>query len=132
MFLSQLTSDEKEAFISLAVNAARANGEIADEEHAIIEDYCREMGISFFDSENAKSVNDIIFIFQNSPVRHKKIVVFELLGLLVVDGDYDKKEKNFVKKFAAQIGISDDDLDKQAELIRKYMALVREISDELN
>ena len=46
MFLNRLDPIEKEAFVSLAVKAAEANGQVADEEYQMIEEYCMEMGIA--------------------------------------------------------------------------------------
>ena len=59
MFLNQLSLEEKEAFLSLSVNAAKANGEFTAEEHLMIEEYCREMGIAFFDMSETKTVDEI-------------------------------------------------------------------------
>lgn len=42
MFLNRLELIKKEAFVSLAVKAAEANGHVADEEYQMIEEYCKE------------------------------------------------------------------------------------------
>ena len=53
MFLGQLSEKEKNAFISLSIHASNSNGVFANEEKVMIQDYCKEMGIPFFNAENA-------------------------------------------------------------------------------
>ena len=66
MFLNQLTMDEKETFMSLAFRAAEANDVIAVEEYAMLQEYCKEMGIAFFDTKNAKNIEEIIEEYKKS------------------------------------------------------------------
>lgn len=131
MFLNQLTPLEKEAFVSLGVNAAKANGEFATEERAMIKEYCKEMEIPFFDAEEAKTADDIESVFKTSTESHKRIALFELLGLMVADGSYDNMEKDFVLDFATKVGLSENDIYKLYELLKKYLDLVKEISEEI-
>ena len=62
MFLNQLLSNEKEAFVSLSIHAAKANNVIEKEEIAMIEEYCKEMEIESFDLENAMEIDKILEI----------------------------------------------------------------------
>ena len=131
MFLNQLTSPEKEAFVSLAVHAANANG-IADEaEYEMIEEYCKEMGIAFFNANNVIDLDKIIDVFKDAEGKHKKIVILEILGLLHADGNYDEKEKTFVSEYAKKIGLNDSDVEMQSALIDKYIELVKEMYDAI-
>lgn len=127
MFLNKLTLLEKESFISLGVHAANANGFFDDKEYAMIEEYCKEMGIAFFDARKVKKMEEIINVFRESA--NKKMVLFEVLGLLYADGSYDDKENVFVQDFAKKIGLSSDDVEQQNNLIVKYLDLVKEIFD---
>lgn len=131
MFLYELNQTEKENFISLAVDAANANGELADEEYLMLQEYCREMLIPYFEADRAKSVSEIIPEFARSTARVKKIVIFELIGLLVADGEFDNKEKNFLKEFSNGIGVNDKEVDKLTDLFNEYMDLSKKISETL-
>ena len=131
MFLNRLTPLEKEAFISLGVNAAKANGEFVAEERAMIKEYCKEMEIPFFDAEDAKTADDIEAVFKSSTECHKKIALFELLGLMVADGSYDNMEEDFVLDFAKRIGLSENDVNILYEFLKKYLDLVKEISEDI-
>ncbi len=127
MFLKRLDQIEKEAFVSLAVKAAEANGQSADEEYQMLEAYCEEMGIAFFDAKNVKPIEDVIKVFADSPDQHKKIAVLEIIGLMYADGEYDEIEKTFVEKFADGIGVSHDDVKKSEEVLVKYISMTRDI-----
>ncbi len=131
MFLNQLTLAEKEAFVSLTVHAANANGIFEENEYKIIEEYCKEMGIAFFDAKNVMSMNRIVEIFKEAEEKHKKIVLLETLGLLHADGFYDEKEKKFVIDYANKIGLKDSDVETQSVLIDRYIGLVKEIYDTI-
>ena len=127
MFLNRLELIEKEAFVSLAVKAAEANGHVADEEYQMIEEYCKEMGIAFFDAKNVKSIEEVISIYSGSSEQNKKIAVLEIIGLMFDDGGYDDEEKAFVNKFAEGIGVSQDSVQKCEDALGKYIDMSREL-----
>ncbi len=127
MFLKRLDQIEKEAFISLTVNAAEANGHFADEEHQMIEEYCEEMGIAFFDAKNTKPMEDVIRVFVDSNDQHKKIAILEIVGLMYADGDYDAEEKAFVNRFCDAIDVPQEALLKCEETLKKYIGMTKEL-----
>ena len=129
MFLNQLTMLEKESFISLSIHAAKANGIFADEEYAMLEEYCKEMGIAFFDANNVKSLEQVFDVYKDSDEKNKKIVLFEILGLLYSDGAYDDLEKKFAIDFAEKVGLSKEIVEMQTELLIRYLDLVKEIGN---
>lgn len=131
MFLNQLSLEEKEAFLSLSVNAAKANGEFTAEEHLMVEEYCREMGIAFFDMSETKTVDEIAEVYKNSTEQHKKIVVFEILGLMFADGNYDSQEKEFVLDFVGRIGVTEEEVDKEIGLLQEYLGVVKRVAEEI-
>ena len=131
MFLKELTPEEKEAFIGLCVHAASANSIVEDTEFEMIEDYCKEMGIAFFNINKAIDIDRAINLLSNSETRHKKIVFNGILGLLNADGSYDKKEKDFIFDLAYKIGLTEHDVMVQSDLMERYLRIVRKISNTL-
>lgn len=127
MFLNRLDIVEKRAFLDLAVRAAEANGLFDKEEYQMVEDYCKEMGIAFFDSRNIKEFKEIIEVFKNADEQNKKIAVLEIIGLMYADSEYDNKESQFVNSFAEGIGVSNEAVEKIKGLLKKYI----DISGEL-
>lgn len=128
MFLNQLNNAEKECFVSLCVHAAKSNNVFDIKEKTLIQDYCREMGIVFFDSINTMPMEDIISCYINSDTRIKRIILLETLGLLYADGDFDKVENTFVTEFALKIGLSEIDIIKQIDLLEDYLRIVKDMS----
>ncbi|SEM39056.1 Tellurite resistance protein TerB [Butyrivibrio sp. ob235] len=129
MFLNKLSLSEKESFISLAIHAAEANHVIVDEEYAMIEEYCKEMGIAYFDARNVKSLDEITRSFAESTEANKKIVLLETIGLMYADGTYDDEEKNFVENLASGVGVDKSVIDNLVLLLDKYVALTKEIME---
>ena len=129
MFLNQLSSPEKAAFISLSIYAARANDTISEREYSILEEYYKETGITFNDIVNIKPLNEIYEVFSLSERRIKKAVLFEVLNLLYADGSYDTLEKEFLNKFASAIGLSNEDVNQIIDLVWRYIDVINEIAD---
>ena len=129
MFLNRLDTREKEAFVSLAIRAAEANGQIVDEEYQMIEEYCREMNIEKFDMKTALTKEDIIKLYAGSQEQNKKIVILELIGLMYADGDYDAEEKAFVEEIANGIGVSNDASKKMEKVLLKYVEMTKELME---
>ncbi|KRM20199.1 hypothetical protein FC40_GL000300 [Ligilactobacillus hayakitensis DSM 18933 = JCM 14209] len=131
MFLNQLTNKEKIAFISLSIHTSNANGEFAEEEKAMIQQYCKEMDMPFYDASSAVPMEDVIAAFKESDVQHKKIVLLETLGLVHSDSDFDTDEKEFVNNFAKEIGLTKEDVTKQTEAIKQYFDALKAVTEAI-
>ena len=99
MFLNQLSEREKKAFLELTVHVSNSNGVFADEEKAMIQEYCKEMEIKEFNMDNIVPLEEIIGEIKKSSLHIKKIILLEILGLVYADGTYDADEKSFVLNF---------------------------------
>ena len=133
MFLNLLNESEKHVFISLAIRAAESNGVVEKEEIELINDYCREMMLNKIDVEKyiPESMENIVEILSSSEKSHKKIVLFEIMGLLNVDSEFDEKEKNFIYEFGLQIGIKNEELDQLRGSLDRYLKVVNYVTEEL-
>lgn len=131
MFLNELTSVEKNAFMGLSIYAAKANGILADEEKLILDAYCREMDIESFDIELVQPLNEITNIIAQADLRTKKIITLEILGLVYADGEYDENEKTFVSEYAEKIGLSKNDVLRLTEVIKKYLDVLKEVANSI-
>ena len=127
MFLNQLSEKEKEAFISLSVHVSNSNGIFADEEKVMIQEYSNEMEIPEFDTNEAKSIDEIINVFKSSELHIKKVIMLEVLGLVYSDGFYDAEEENFIKKFSDDIGLADEIVESLTVAIKKYSDALKEV-----
>lgn len=127
MFLSQLTDMEKKAFISFCIHAANSNGVFAEEEKAMIHEYCKEMEIKYSEEDEIMPMEDVVAVFSKSDIHNKKITLFEIIGLVYSDEEYDAEEKKFVNEYAEKIGLTVEEAEKQKELIVRYLKLLKEI-----
>lgn len=132
MFLNQLSDKEKNAFISLSVHASKSNGVLAEEEKAMIQEYCKEMDIPLFDANDAISMDEIVAVFNESELTIKKIVLLEMLGLVYSDGEYDDSEKGFVIEYANKIGLTDEDVEKQTEAVKTYLDALKKVAEAIS
>ena len=126
MFLHILKENEKEAFIDLARLAAGCNGSVSDEEDIMIEQYCDEMGIDI-PMSHARTLDQVISCFKDSAPQSKKTVVFEIIGLLFSDGDFDESEMKFIEKLAISLGVSKDEVEEMLELTSRYLNILHDI-----
>ena len=130
MFLTELNYVEQQLFLNLCIHAANANDLLGEEEKYMIQDYGREMKIeepSFLEMKSLEAV--IAEINRISDLRSKKIIVLELLGLMMVDKEYDEHEKIFMKTLAEKIGIEKDLFNEIAEKLDKYLQVCNELQE---
>lgn len=132
MFLGQLSEKEKNAFISLSIHALNSDGVFANEEKVMIQEYCKEMGIPFFNAENVISMDEVVAVFAESELQIKKIVLLETLGLLYSDSKFDNTEKEFINEYVKKIGLTDEDVDKQTKAINEYLAVLKKVAEAIS
>ncbi len=131
MFLNQLSSEEKKAFISLSVKISEANGVFEESENEMIQEYCKEMGIAFFNAEKTEEMGTIINIFKESTDHIKRIVILEALGLAYADGKLDQEEEMLMRDFTKKIGVEEQEYDEVAELLNKYLLVLTELIQKI-
>ena len=115
-----LSNDEKELFLDVAIKAAEANGEIAKEEKEMLQAFAQEMKIESRSTTN-KDISEILKAFtENSSKQAMRIVVFELIGILFADSEFDDFEKEFLSKVIDSFGISIETRDEMISEIKDY------------
>ncbi|MGL5417166.1 MAG: hypothetical protein ACRDDY_12755 [Clostridium sp.] len=107
MFLKEFNNDEKRAFANLIYSLAEIDRVIAKNEKKLIREYLKELNVK---EENVSkmSYTEMMFVLKKSSDRIKKITYFELLGLALVDGNYEEKEIDYLDKIAAELNITRD------------------------
>lgn len=105
MFLNELNKDESMCFLNLVSIFARVDNKFAKEEKVLVDEYREELGMA---SEEIKAMeyDEIINILRASSDKAKKIIYFELVGLALVDGEYEDEEVDFLEKIAAELNVS--------------------------
>lgn len=105
MFLKELNKDESMCFLNLVSIFAKVDNKFAKEEKVLVDEYREELGIY---SEEIKTMeyDEIIKILKKSSDKAKKIIYFELVGLALVDGEYEDEEVDFLEKISAEFNIT--------------------------
>ena len=104
MFLNEMNKNEAIAFINLVRELVKVDNDFAKEEKRLVEEYMEELQLK--DSEvNNLNYDEIMDVLKVSSSRIKSIVYFELVGLSLIDGNYDEKENDFLEKVGKDLNI---------------------------
>lgn len=105
MFLNELNENESIAFVNLVSEFANVDNTFAKEEKEVLKGYLEELKL---DESSIGKINstESIKTLNESTQRVKNIVYFELIGLALVDGEYEENEVNFLDNIANEFGIS--------------------------
>ncbi len=105
MFLNELNKEESICFLNLVSIFTKVDNKFAREEKVLVDEYKEELGISNDVVTNIE-YEDIIKKLSNSSDRSKLIIYFELVGLALVDGDYEDQEVDFLERIASEFKVS--------------------------
>lgn len=129
MYLSMLNDTQKELFLELAYKLASIDGNYTEQEQFMIKGYCAEMQIEFQHIDISKSIEEIIELMQaECSEREKRIILFEAIGLALIDSDYDERERKMVGNMVEVFRIKNG-FDKDCEkLLKEYIGLQNRIN----
>lgn len=129
MYLAQLTESQKHLFLGLAYHIASADGDYSDDEKLMMESYCAEMNIAFDPNNLSTQPDEIIAkIKAECGERARKIMIFELIGLAMVDHNYDDAERVIINTAMDKLGI-DKSFGVQCEkLLNEYIEFQNKIN----
>ncbi|WP_160686155.1 hypothetical protein [Clostridium sp. C2-6-12] len=104
MFLNELSKSEGIAFMQLVKILANSDNVFAKEEQTLYDDYLEELNLK----ENeifAVHPDSIYESLKDSSERNKNIIYFELIGLALIDGEYEEKEVDFLEEVGEKLEI---------------------------
>nr|WP_207715313.1 hypothetical protein [Clostridium saccharoperbutylacetonicum] len=84
---------------------ANSDNTFAKEEKNLYEDYLKELGISEGEIKEL-DLNEVYTTLNNSTQRNKNIVYFELIGLALIDGEYQESEVEVLEEIGGKLDIS--------------------------
>jgi uncharacterized tellurite resistance protein B-like protein len=105
VFLNELNKNEGIAFMQLVRYLANSDNTFAKEEKNLYEDYLKELGISEGEIKEL-DLNEVYTTLNNSTQRNKNIVYFELIGLALIDGEYQESEVEVLEEIGGKLDIS--------------------------
>ncbi len=132
MYLSLLNNYQKSLFLSLALYLANTDSDYSKEEHEVIQSYCDEMNITENSFIPFTNITEIISkIDESSNTQEKKIVIFEAIGLAMIDNDYSDNEKKLIQLINTYFGFDETFIIKCEELVNRYLIFQKEINNHI-
>ena len=111
MFLYLLNVKEGKAFMELAVQAMKVNGEDKECEKAELETYLTELNLAGYSTVGI-SLEDAASVFKFSSIPVKRSVIIELCGILYADKEIDNNEINWIHTLSDIFQLSRDETDR--------------------
>ena len=126
MWLSSLSSDQRNALLRLAHNVVVSDGLLDPNEEGMLIELKREMGLSEVGELEYLELEGIQNVFQDR--RSRIIVVINLIKLSYVDGAFEVEEECLLKEIARTFDISDQDFLLLDNWVRSLTALEEEVT----
>ena len=131
MFIGFLDKKNKRLFLDLAIKAADCSDGISSEELEVLRSLSKETEEQL-DFEQKKELSDIIAELEtNTSTMEKRIIYFEILGIMYADGVFDDKERSFVDMLKKRFMITDEISNKLLSDIKEYSDLFTRMCDEV-
>ena len=127
MFLNSLSKKQKTLFMELAIKAAEANGVVELAEKNMLKAYSMEMEIPPFYTSDSDVENVLQETKAISTESELRVVLFELMGILISDEEFDESEKAFLNKVSEVFNISQAQCDEMLQLLYDYSSLYQKI-----
>lgn len=122
MFTNLFNNEEKEKFLELIFKIAHCDGDYAEEEEELINNYKIELNIS--DIKDTASIDELVIYFGRKSDKIKKIVLFELYGMMMADANIADEEKHILDlikfEFKFKDEVYDSIIDAATELQNVY------------
>lgn len=124
MYLSKLSEKQKNLFLELAYQLALIDNDYSEKEKIMIKSYCDEMGMEVPAAVRAASIDEIISAMNSGCMAlEKKIIVFEMLGLAMVDGNYDESEREILAEIMRVFEVEEDFARESEKLLDEYIGM---------
>lgn len=124
MYLSGLSEKQKNLFLELAYQLALIDNDYSEKEKIMIKSYCDEMGMEVPAAIRAGSIEETIAVMNNGcTALEKRIIAFEMLGLAMVDGNYDEAERRVLDEIMRVFEVGEDFAQKSEKLLDEYIGI---------
>lgn len=105
MILQELNTKEAEAFMAIIKEFIKIDNNFHAEEKALLEKYISKLNLSSKDIEHT-NIQEAKEILMTASDNNKKIMYFTLLGIALVDGEYETTEIDYLESLAEEFKIS--------------------------
>lgn len=105
MFVNVMNQEEKENFLELVYRMATCDGVYAEEEKELVTNYKLELNLK--DIPDTKTVSELLNYFSEKSSALRKIVFFELYGMIMADGEIEKNEKEIMSELKTKFALDE-------------------------
>lgn len=124
MFLCNLNSEQKQAFLGLAHHFISVDGQLAVQEQAMLSAMKTEMGLAESIEVPKSEFSELLTQFDS---RQAKITaLLEIIGLGYSDNDFHSKESEIVEQMAKKFEVSIDEILQMESWVIRQIMLMRE------
>ena len=102
MFADRLDAEAREKFLELVYKLASCDGGYGEEEQEIIDSYRKELSVH--EIPDTGSIHELADYFSEKETQVKKIVLFEVCGIILSDqnvGENEQEAFDYIKKVLA-------------------------------
>lgn len=126
MYLDLLNKEEQQDFLELARYSMGLNGEYKQEEEEVLLGYKYECQLVDYKAYRQKDINKIIRNLSSSTKKVKKIILVELFGILLADGEVCDEEAKFVNVLSQEFRIKEYEVAR----IQRWVEAMNDIFQE--
>ncbi len=112
MYLHLLKEDEKKDFLELAHHLMGVDGVYQDEEIAVFESYKHECSLQSYMISKQNDLQSVIDSLKTASLKTKKIILIELFGILLADGEVHENEKTFINYVVTSFEITEEEFER--------------------
>ncbi|OIM99600.1 hypothetical protein BFR57_03275 [Idiomarina sp. MD25a] len=132
MFLSELNIGERKNFLELAHYSMGLNGEHKDVESMVFNSFVHECDLTGYTLQKQDKIDSIVKVLSKSSDKHKKILLIELYGILLADGEVCMSESEFMQYLANAFGFGQSEVDELQSWVEQMNSLVEKGYELLN
>jgi uncharacterized tellurite resistance protein B-like protein len=128
MFANVMNQSEKEKFLELIYKIAQCDEEYSEEEEEILNNYKAELGME--NVNDTDTLEGLVTFFAGKSPELKKIVFFELYGMIMADRKIEKNEAELMEMIEKAFGLPESqykDIISVAEDLRNVYERIYEV-----
>lgn len=126
MFLTELTLNDRKDFLDLAYFAMGINGEYKEDEKQIFDAFIHECELSEYEPENQDNIKIKIKKLSKKSSKVKRIVLIELMGILLADGEICDAEAEFLDTLGSKFEFESYEVKRVQRWVENMNDLVSE------
>ena len=124
-----MNEEQKECFFKYAYKLATVDGQYTKSEEEMLLAYCDEMHVPFNVEAEKANVEELLEKLNSvCGEQEKKIVLFEAIGLALVDNKYDESESKMLKAMVQKFDLEMSFKEDAKKYVEEYIQLQAKIN----